>query len=138
TLNILENDRIRPLGDPRTHAALVCAATSCPPLMAVPYFGPKIDEQLDAQCRLWVNDSQRNRVEDGKLLLSEIFKWYGVDFEVEPYGGVVGFVKTYATPGSDLASFLDSNPDPEIEWLTYDWTLNRASANTVDSNRSGQ
>ena len=36
TLNKLENERIRPMKDPRIHAALVCAAISCPVLRNEP------------------------------------------------------------------------------------------------------
>lgn len=125
-LNFLENERIRPLGDPRIHAALVCAAQSCPPLRIEHYRGDMLDRQLDDQCRRWVNDSARNRIENGTLLLSEIFNWYGEDFEVEPYGGVVGFLRRYAEPGGELATFLESHSNPSIEWMKYDWTLNQA------------
>jgi len=124
--NLLENDRIRPLGDPRIHAALVCGAMSCPPLRREVYRPDILDEQLDDQCRRWINDPTRNRVENGVLKLSEIFNWYGGDFDAVPYGGVVGFVRHFAAPGSELASFLKAHPNPAIEWLPYDWSLNRA------------
>lgn len=125
-LNFLENKRIRPLGDPRVHAALVCAAMSCPPLRIERYQGDMLDRQLDDQCRRWVNDTDRNRVENGTLQLSEIFNWYGEDFTVEPYGGVVGFLRHFAEPGGELAAFLVSEANPTIEWLEYDWSLNLA------------
>ena len=128
-LNFLENERIRPMGDPRIHAVLVCAAKSCPPLRRIIFKADKLDSQFNDQCSRWVNDPSKNRVEDGKLLLSQIFNWYGKDFEVEPYGGVVGFVKHFAEPGGELATFLQANPAPAIEWMKYDWTLNQASAN---------
>ncbi len=126
TLNELENERLRPLGDPRIHAALVCAAMSCPVLRQDIYVPDRLDEQLDAQCRRWINDPAKNRVEGGALHLSEIFKWYEDDFKVEPYGGVLGFVKAFAEPGGELAAFLDTNPQPRIEWIEYDWKLNLA------------
>ena len=126
TLNDLENERIRPLGDPRIHVALVCGAMSCPVLRQDVYETARLDEQLDAQSRRWINDTTKNRVEGDVLHLSEIFKWYEDDFKVEPYGGVVGFVKAFAEPGGELARFLESNPEPRIEWITYDWKLNLA------------
>ena len=125
--NYLENDRIRPLGDPRIHAALVCGAMSCPPLRREVYRPEMLDVQLDDQCRRWVNDPSKNRVENGVLKLSEIFNWFGEDFNAAPYGGVVGFVRHYAAPGGELAAYLKDNPDPAIEWLPYDWSLNRAA-----------
>lgn len=126
TLNLLENEQIRPFGDPRIHAALVCAAMSCPTLRNERFEGSKISRQLDEQCRKWINDPSRNRVENGKLHLSEIFNWYGDDFKVAPYNGVVGFILAFAKPGGELANFLKDNPNPEIVWLPYNWALNQA------------
>lgn len=126
TLNGLENDMIRPLRDPRIHAALVCAAMSCPPLRREPYESHRLGEQLDDQCRRFVNDSTRNRVDGDGLALSEIFKWYEADFAVEPYGGVIGFVKRYAAQGGPIAALLARKPDPAIAWIPYDWALNQA------------
>lgn len=127
TLNDLENTRIRPLGDARIHAALVCAAISCPPLRAEPFTADRLDDQLADQARRWVNDSDKNRVVGDRLGLSSIFDWYGKDFTTAPYNSVQGFIRHFATPGSSLASLIDRQPDVAITWLTYDWTLNRAS-----------
>lgn len=129
TLNKLENERIRTMKDPRIHAALVCAALSCPTLRNEPYRYDKIDAQLDEQCVRWVNDITKNRVVDGKLQISQIFNWYGSDFEVEPYGSVTGFLRHFADPDGDLGKFLKANPSPPIEWMPYDWTLNMPSPN---------
>ena len=124
TLNKLENEHIRPLKDPRIHAALVCAAMSCPVLRNEPYRPDKLDEQLDEQCTKWVNDITKNRVADGKLQISRIFDWYGSDFEVEPYGSITGFLRHFADPDGEMGKFLKSNPNPQIEWMPYDWSLN--------------
>lgn len=129
TLNKLENERIRTMKDPRIHAALVCAALSCPTLRNEPYRYDKIDAQLDEQCVRWVNDITKNRVVDGKLQISQIFNWYGSDFEVEPYGSVTGFLRHFADPEGELGKFLKTNPSPPIEWMPYDWTLNMPSPN---------
>ncbi|MHC4415457.1 MAG: DUF547 domain-containing protein [Planctomycetota bacterium] len=126
TLNQLENDLIRPLGDPRIHGALVCAAMSCPPLRREPFRAEKLDEQLDEQCRRWINDPSKCRVSGSTLWLSEILKWYEGDFDVEPYKGWLGFVRAYAEPGGPIRASLERGTEPEIRWLPYDWKLNRA------------
>jgi hypothetical protein len=131
TLNDLENKRIRPLGDARIHAALVCAARSCPPLRAEPYRAADLDTQLDDQCKRWVNDTTKFRLEGGKLGLSEILKWYGEDFETPRYGTRVGFVLAYADPGREVARFIagELTADRKVAttWIPYDWTLNDAA-----------
>jgi hypothetical protein len=126
TLNDLENKRIRPLGDPRIHAILVCAAMSCPPLRNEPYAAARLDEQLNDQCKRWINDRTKFRIEGGKLGMSEILKWYSADFDVPRYGNAVGFVLAYADPAGDLARYIVGADKPQVTWLTYDWSLNTA------------
>ncbi|MEM7229531.1 MAG: DUF547 domain-containing protein, partial [Planctomycetota bacterium] len=76
TLNDLENKQIRPYGDARIHAALVCAAISCPPLRAEPFTAAELDAQFDDQSRRWVNDATKNFVRNDTLVVSRIFDWY--------------------------------------------------------------
>ena len=126
TLNALENEQIRPLGDPRIHAALVCAAMSCPPLRGEPYTAKRLDEQLNDQSRRWINDRTKIRVDEKGLGVSMIMQWYGDDFSVEPYGGVVGFVRAFAEPAGPIGRLLSREDEPQVHFLKYDWRLNRA------------
>jgi len=126
TLNDLENKLIRPMGDARIHAALVCGAMSCPPLRGEPYEAAHLDAQLDDQCKRWVNDPTKFRMVDGKLGLSEILNWYGDDFRKPPFGSPLGFVLAYADPASDIARFIANLDEPPTQWIAYDWTLNKA------------
>ncbi len=50
--------RLREMKDPRIHAALVCAARSCPPLRREAYTAANIDEQLDSNVREWLANSR--------------------------------------------------------------------------------
>ncbi|MCP3906149.1 MAG: DUF547 domain-containing protein [Planctomycetes bacterium] len=126
TLDRLENERVRPLGDPRTHAALVCAAMSCPPLRAEPYDAKRLDAQLDDQSRRWVNDPTRFSVKRGVLGLSKIMEWYGKDFEVPPYTNAAGFVAAHAESGGPIARYVIDTPAIRTRWIDYDWSLNQA------------
>jgi hypothetical protein len=116
SLNGLENDIIRKrFNDPRIHAALVCAAVSCPPILPRAYSGSDLDATLDANVRRWLNDPKRNQIDRAgrKLRLSKIFDWYAADF-----GGkenVAAYVAKYV--GEDVKGFA-------VEFLEYDWTLN--------------
>jgi len=126
TLNALENEQIRPMGDPRIHAALVCAAMSCPPLRDEPYTAKQLDKQFSDQSRRWINDRTKFRIDEQGLGVSMIMQWYGDDFSVQPYGGVVGFVRTFAEPTSPIARLLSRKDDPPVHFLKYDWRLNQA------------
>ena len=116
TLDHLENKIIRPeFTEPRSHAALVCAARSCPPLRAEAYTGEKLEKQLDDQMRKWLGNSQLNQISegDGPLRVSEIFKWYAEDF-----GGT-----------EKIATYIDAYHPVEttgraVEFVPYDWALN--------------
>jgi len=126
TLNDLENERIRPLGDARIHAALVCAAMSCPPLRAEPFTASRLDAQLEDQCKRWINDEGKFRIVDGQLGLSRILDWYGADFQGAKHGGPAGFVRTYATPSGTVGRYLATADPVRTTWIEYDWTLNQA------------
>jgi hypothetical protein len=127
TLDDLETRYIRPQGDPRVHAALVCGAASCPPGREEPFDPARIDAQLDEQCRRWVNDPTLNTVRGDTLLLSPIFDWYGADFGAPSGAGVIEFLRRYAASGGPIAALLARLPNPTIEWLPYDWSLPAAA-----------
>jgi len=123
TLDELENQIIRPFGDARVHAALVCGAKSCPPLRNEAYRGDKLGDQLDDQVTLWVNDRSKNRIDRGdrKLLVSMTFKWYKEDFEAA--GGPAGFLRKYLKSADDQ-KWLAAG-DYQLDYLKYDWDLNQ-------------
>ena len=125
TINLydLEHKVIRPLGEPRIHFAIVCASKSCPVLRPEAYTAARLDAQLDAQARAFVNDPQRNRFDKATRTahLSEIFKWFAEDFE-----GAAGSVQKYVSryvADPDVARAL-ANDGYKVEWIDYDWTLN--------------
>jgi hypothetical protein len=113
---------LREMGDPRIHAALVCAARSCPPLRREAYTAERIDAQLDDNTRRWLANTGLNRF-DGVTAgaeVSSIFKWYRDDFKTHA-GNLDGFLKDYA-PG-DLRK-ASSDRALRIKFLDYDWGLN--------------
>lgn len=114
-LNNIEHDILRKeWNDPRIHFAINCASVSCPILWNQAYEAPKLDEQLDAAARRFINDPERNRIGEGKAEISRIFKWFKGDF----------------TQNEDLPAFINRysaiplNSSTEIEYMEYDWTLN--------------
>ena len=116
--------RLREMDDPRIHAALVCAARSCPPLRREAYVAGRIDEQLDDNTRSWLANPQLNVFDPGARTarISPIFEWYASDFETN--GGLREFLARHAPPGA-RAFLLEA--DTSIEYETYHWGLNDAS-----------
>jgi hypothetical protein len=131
TLNGIENGKVRPMGDPRIHAALNCSAKSCPPLAPKAYLPETLSAQLDSAVKSWVATTV---VSGGSVSVSKIFDWYGDDF-LKSYGasyfdipGVDGkaeaalnFISKYAP---DKASALKAG-NLTVTYLNYDWALNR-------------
>lgn len=116
SLNDLEHEIIRKqFKEPRIHVALVCAARSCPPLIARAYRGEDLEKLLQQGMRRFVNNRFRNviDVKSRKLKLSAIFDWYAVDF-----GGkekLADYVNKYHD--ADVSSFA-------VSFIEYSWELN--------------
>jgi hypothetical protein len=116
---------LREMHDPRIHAALVCAARSCPPLRREAYGAAQLDGQLDDNARSWLADARFNQFFPDRqtALVSEIFKWYAGDFTGS--GGGRQFLARFAPPG-DREFLAYSNA--RIEYEPYRWGLNDNSA----------
>ncbi len=117
--------RLRATGDPRIHAAVVCAARSCPPLRAEAYFPERVDEQLDDNTRRWLADPELNEFDaaEGRAEVSAIFDWYEDDFTTHS-GGLEEFVRQYA-PSETVAALGDRKL--RIGFKDYHWGLNDQS-----------
>ena len=120
TLDNIEHDILRPrFKDPRVHFAVNCASKGCPPLRSEPYEGTVLDQQLDEMTRVFINQSEMNRLEGRNLYVSSIFKWFSKDFNKD----VIGFFLKYAD--GDLKKGLEANKEKiKIKYLDYDWSLN--------------
>ncbi len=122
TLDQIEHEILRPMGEPRIHGAIVCASLSCPPLLREPYRVATLDAQLDANVRDWLAHPEKGaRVEGEMLYLSSILKWFSEDFEAQ--GGAVAFAAAHA-PEALGARIRALGGDPDVRWLDYDWSLN--------------
>lgn len=117
----IEHEIIRPLGDPRIHFAVNCAAISCPPLPPEAFVADRLNEQLEARVRAFVADPRHLQFEAGEseavLTLNKVLDWYGEDF-----GGTTGvrdFLVPYLPPADREAA-----AQAEVRFMDYDWTLN--------------
>lgn len=131
SLDDIEHGMIREPGvydDPRIHFAVNCASVGCPALRAEAYEGARIDAQLEQQTRAFLGDQSRNRLRNGRLEVSSIFKWYRGDFENGWRGtpSLASFLSRYAevlglSPAQEKALRSDRI---KISFLDYDWKLN--------------
>lgn len=124
SLNDVENDIIRPMGDPRIHFAINCAAKSCPPLRAEAFEASRLGEQLDEQTRQFLTNAEQNSFDFAKneATVSKIFDWFQEDFK-KYAAGVPEFISRYLPPelGKQL---LAVGKTFKIKHHDYNWDLN--------------
>ncbi|MEC4678461.1 MAG: DUF547 domain-containing protein, partial [Nitrospirota bacterium] len=84
TLNDVEHEILRKMGEPRIHMAIVCASVSCPDLRKEAFTPERLNEQLDDQVKKFLENTGKGMKIDEKkkrVYVSSIFKWFGEDFE---------------------------------------------------------
>ena len=120
SLDDVEHSILRPrYKDPRVHFAINCAAKSCPPLQSEPFEGVSLNRQLNEATRSFINDPNSYKLEEDKLHVSRIFKWFSEDFNDD----ILGFFLKYAS--GDLKKNLEAKADRiQVKYLEYDWSLN--------------
>lgn len=127
SLNQMEHEVLRKLGEPRIHFAIVCASRSCPRLLNEAYTADKLDAQLTTNSKAFFANFGNFRFDSARrqMRLSSILKWYGDDFG----SGQAAQLKT-------LASYLPTGQAYEaavanavsVTYLDYDWGLNDQAA----------
>lgn len=118
SLDHIEHEILRPLGEPRIHMAIVCASLSCPDLSITPYNARQLYQQLDEQSRHFLANTSKGlalttSAQGTRWKVSKIFDWFDNDFR--PLGGVTQFILRYRA---------ELNPPAAIEYFDYDWRLN--------------
>jgi hypothetical protein len=136
TLDEIEHRILRrDYNEPRIHAALVCAAISCPPLRREAYTGPELDRQLQDQTNRWLASSEGLRIDRdaGSVAISSIFQWFAEDWpradpNAAPVPGhekesaVLHFIARHR-PVEERQLLLGG--DYRLQYLPYNWDLNR-------------
>ncbi|WP_291783972.1 DUF547 domain-containing protein [Cecembia sp.] len=100
--------------EPRIHFAINCASFSCPLLSNYAYVPEKLDQQLNTAARQFINDPLRNKINQDKVEISEIFSWFKEDFTQK--GSVIDYLNQY--------SDISISKKAKVSYLPYDWSLN--------------
>ena len=113
-LNAIEHQVLRgQFEEPRIHFAINCASVSCPNLRNEAYEAVQLQHQLEQQAIAFIQDPQKNRINDRETKLSMIFNWFESDFN----------------KAESLRSYLSKyhpsfDAKHRIEYLEYNWLLN--------------
>lgn len=128
-LDWIEHERLRPgYADWRVHGAVNCASIGCPALRPEAFTAARLDAQLEDGMQRFMADRTRNRVRDGRLEVSAIFKWFREDFEKGHLGAarLEDVFARYAMQLTDdpaAQAQLKAKTMP-VSHLDYDWSLN--------------
>ena len=123
SLDDIEHGLLRPLfKDPRVHYAVNCASVGCPNIGREALTGAKLEAQLDAAAKAFINSRRGIRVAGGQVTASSIYSWFQADFGGSAVG-VLEHARKYADPA--LKQKLEGITG--IAEFNYDWSLNDAS-----------
>lgn len=133
TLNDIEHRILRPMGDPRVHAAVNCASLGCPPLAVAPFTAGGLDAELDQASERWATTTGVQIDKAARTVkLNRIFDWYGDDFAPGATADVPGVEGKQDAAVQFLVKHL---PASEATWLMaggyttswagYSWRVNQ-------------
>ena len=117
SLNNIEHNILRPIWrDNRIHYAVNCASLGCPNLAVRAYTSANTERLLNNAAKKYINHTRGVQFKGRKLVISNIYQWYQVDF-----GNVKQHLIKYAKP--QLAQRL-RNYRGSFSY-DYNWTLNK-------------
>lgn len=128
-LDWIEHEQLRPnYAEPRIHVAVNCASIGCPALPPKAFSAERLDAQLEDGMRRFLGDPTRNRYHNGKLEVSQIFKWFREDFE-KGHQGFAALPDVFARYAAQLAVAPEGQAalrakTVAVNYLDYDWALN--------------
>lgn len=114
SLEEIEHEILRKMDEPRIHFAINCASFSCPNLLNEAYTEEKLEQQLVAVSKSFINDKTKNSISPNKIEISKIFDWFAGDFKKK--GSMIDFLNQYST--------VKINTKAKINYKDYNWNLN--------------
>lgn len=122
SLDAMEHEVLRSMGDPRIHFAIVCASVGCPRLLSEAYTADRLEVQLNGNARAFFADATKLRLDtsNGTLHLSPILDWFGDDFGADS----ASQLRAIAPYLPEDAQRLALSGRARIRYLEYDWGLN--------------
>ena len=122
SLEAIEHEVLRKMGEPRIHFAIVCASIGCPRLLNEAYTADNLDEQLTVNAKAFFADRTKFSADarTGTIQVSPILSWFADDFG----SSTAAQMKTIAPYVPAQAQSLTSSGQVRVKYLDYDWGLN--------------
>ncbi|VTT99563.1 Secreted protein containing DUF547 OS=Rhodopirellula sp. SWK7 GN=RRSWK_02046 PE=4 SV=1: DUF547 [Gemmataceae bacterium] len=123
SLDDIEHQVLRKMGEPRIHFAIVCASVGCPPLRNRAFTIDKLGEQLDASAKAFFANPANLKLDprNRTVEISQIIEWFGKDFAATSPAQLAAVRKHF--PQSDAAAWVEA-AGVTVKYLEYDWSLN--------------
>jgi hypothetical protein len=123
SLEQIEHEVLRKMGEPRIHFAIVCASIGCPRLLNEAYVSEKLELQLAENARAFFANPRNFRYDPTQhtIDLSSILDWFGEDFGrnlTEQLRRIAPYLPD--VPSQQLAE----SGAARVSYLDYDWNLN--------------
>jgi hypothetical protein len=123
SLEHVEHQILRTMGEPRIHFAIVCAFVGCPRLLGEAYVAEKLDAQLAENARAFFADRTKFTYDAARrtVSVSPILKWFGADFG-DPQADQIQAIAPIL-PDADAQQLAESG-QARVSYLDYDWGRN--------------
>ncbi len=119
SLDDIENKILREIyKDPRVHYAVNCASVGCPNLLLEAFTGAKLEAQLDAGAKGFINSPRGITFTGDKVWASSIYDWFKADF-----GGSVASITAHMATYAEPALKAQLAKVTAIHDYGYDWAL---------------
>ncbi len=116
----IEHGILRPIfNDPRVHFSLVAGTVGSGRIIKSAFSGENVEQLLEENTKEFLSHERGFSYKDGKLFLSQIFKWYQKDFGTN-FKAVKNFIRPYVS--EENAAVLIKSKRASYQ---YDWALNR-------------
>lgn len=122
SLDDIEHNVLRKLGEPKIHLAIVCASKGCPQLANRAYSADHLDKQLTANGKRFFATPANFKadVRSKTVSISQLFEWYGTDFAPDS-------VDQLRVLQPMLPVDVSNWSGTRVRYLNYDWSLNDRS-----------
>ncbi len=124
SLDTMEHQVLRKMGEPRIHFAIVCASIGCPRLLNEAYVPDRLKEQLDRNTRDFFSRPQNFQLDkSGTMHVSSILDWFGGDFGDSQQAQYTALQQYIPKNAQRIAV----SPNARVVFQDYNWSLNEQS-----------
>lgn len=123
SLEQIEHEILRKMGEPRIHFVIVCASIGCPRLLNEAYVPSRVQVQLEANARDFFSRSQNFRYDqpNRRFYLSSILSWFDEDFGSDRAAQLRKIAPWLPTEAAQQAAAQNA---VSVSFLDYNWNLN--------------